>query len=268
MVATARNTFSTSEKAELKSAFERDGYFVVRGAVPSDKLDELHKGLSGAFEAASASGKLRECGGLTSGHINCYPGAGVQTIYDSLQMRGIIELMQELNPQMTRMPNVGCNFNIPGSHAQHYHTDRTFAREFIIANVALVDTVIANGAIDLVPGTHKRFYRYKDFLVERPHRNNTRVLTQRGDVLVRSSNVWHRGMPNRTPVPRAMLAFTWEDGGSTHDDPFNIDGGEIKFLANWYKPTVMGRLREQIFVKAPIVYSTFRLGRSLVDKTY
>jgi Phytanoyl-CoA dioxygenase (PhyH) len=268
MLAAVKKSLSVSDKTELKSAFERDGFFVVRDAVPSDRLDELHKALKMAFEAASASGKLRECGGLTSGHINCYPGAGVRTIYASLQERGIIDLMQELGPQMTRMPNVGCNFNIPGSHAQHYHTDRTFAREFIIANVAVVDTVVENGAIDLVPGTHKRFYRYKDFVIERPHRNNTRVLTKRGDVMVRSSNVWHRGMPNRTSVPRAMLAFTWEDGGSMHDDPFNIDGGKIKFLANWYTPTAMGRLREHVFVKAPIVYSTFRLGRSLVDSTY
>jgi hypothetical protein len=138
----------------------------------------------------------------------------------------------------------------------------------MIANVAVVDTVVENGAIDLVPGTHKRFYKYTQFVWERPYRNSKRVPMNRGDVLVRSSNVWHRGMPNRTSAPRAMLAFTWEDGGSNYEDPFQIEGGKIRFLSNWFKPTMIGRVREQVFVRAPFIYSAFRIGRSLCDSTY
>jgi hypothetical protein len=205
---------------------------------------------------------------MTSGHLNCYPGAGARFVYEELQQIGIIDLVKELHPHVTRMPNVGCNFNIPGSHAQHYHTDRPFTRDFMILNVALVDTVIENGAIDMIPGTHKRFYRYKEFVVERPYRNHQRLPLSRGDVLVRNSNVWHRGMPNRTSVPRPMLAFTWEDGGSDHEDPFDIDGGSIRFLSNWYKTTPIGRMREQVFVRVPVIYSAFRLARSICDRTY
>ena len=84
----------------------------------------------------------------------------------------------------------------------------------MIANVAVVDTVIENGAIELVPGTHKRFYKYTRFVLERRHRDGVSVPMNAGDVLIRSSNVWHRGMTNRTSVPRPMLAMTWEDGGS------------------------------------------------------
>jgi ectoine hydroxylase-related dioxygenase (phytanoyl-CoA dioxygenase family) len=166
------------------------------------------------------------------------------------------------------MPNVGCNFNLPRSHTQHYHIDRPFTRSFMIANVAVVDTVIENGAIDLIPGTHQRFYKYTRFVLERRHRDSVRVPLTQGDVLIRSSNVWHRGMTNRTSVPRPMLAMTWEDGGSSHPDPFSADGGKIRFLPNWFKPTPVGRLRERLFVKVPITYSAFRFARSLVDKTY
>ena len=35
------------------------------------------------------------------------------------------------------------------------------------------------------------------------------------------------------------------------------------FYPNWYKPTRIGRLRERIFVAAPITYSGYRLARSL-----
>ena len=48
-----------------------------------------------------------------------------------------------------------------------------------------------------------------------------------------------------------MLAFTWEDGGSNEPDPFSANGGQIRFLPNWFKLTPMGRLREKLFVKVP-----------------
>jgi hypothetical protein len=97
---------------------------------------------------------------------------------------------------------------------------------------------------------------------------NKRVITNRGDVVVRSSNVWHRGMTNETNVPRPMLAFTWEDGGNLAPDPFAFNNGKIRFLPNWFKLTPMGRLRERLFVKVPATYTALRFARSLVDSKY
>jgi hypothetical protein len=65
-----------------------------------------------------------------------------------------------------------------------------------------------------------------------------------------------------------MLALTWEDGGNNDQDPFSVEGGKIRFLPNWFKPTRVGRLREQLFVKVPITYSALRFARSLLDNTY
>jgi ectoine hydroxylase-related dioxygenase (phytanoyl-CoA dioxygenase family) len=266
MSATTRLTAGELENCQQE--FATNGYFVLRDVVSRERLTELQQALAREFDTAAKSGALFSGGGLVSGHLNCLPGAGARFAYDTLQERGIIDLMKQLHPNVLRMPNVGCNFNLPRSHTQHYHIDRPFTRSFMIANVAVVDTVIENGAIDLIPGTHQRFYKYTRFVLERRHRDSVRVPLLQGDVLIRSSNVWHRGMTNRTSVPRPMLAMTWEDGGSSHPDPFSADGGKIRFLPNWYKPTPVGRLREQLFVKVPITYSAFRFARSLVDKTY
>ncbi len=75
-------------------------------------------------------------------------------------------------------------------------------------------------------------------------------------------------MTNPRRVPRPMLAFTWEDGGSNEPDPSSFSGGKIRFLPNWFKLTPMGRLRERLFVKVPITYSALRFARSLVDSEY
>lgn len=264
----AADKLTSGEIQNAKQAFAGSGYFVLRNVVSQARLTELHRALAQEFDRASKSDGLFSGGGLLSGHLNCFPGAGARFAYDTLQECGIIDLIQQLHPNVLRMPNVGCNFNLPGSHTQHYHIDRPFTRDFMIANIAVVDTVVENGAIEVVPGTHKRFYKYTRFVLERRHRNSVRVPLNQGDVLIRSSNVWHRGTTNRTSVPRPMLAMTWEDGGSNDQDPFSAEGGNIRFLPNWFKPTRVGRLREQLFVKVPITYSALRFARSLFDSEY
>jgi ectoine hydroxylase-related dioxygenase (phytanoyl-CoA dioxygenase family) len=250
---------------ELKRTFDDQGYLVFPNVVSRERLTTLHQDLARAFEEARTAGKLLAGGGTISGHLNCFPGEGARFAYEALEQQGIIDLVRQLFPKATRMPNVGCNFNMPHSVAQHYHADRNFLDYFLIANVAVVDTTIENGAIDMLPGTHKKFYKYWRFAMERAYRGSTRIEMKQGDVLVRTSNVWHRGMPNFTNAPRPMLAFTWEDGGSKHADPFAVDGGRIAFKQNWYQPTPLGRLRERIYVAAPITYSAYRFATSLVD---
>lgn len=143
---------STSQIEALTSSFVNDGYFVIPNVVSADRLRDLHERLVDQFDKAKQSGGLFSGGGLMSGHLNCFPGSESRFVYDTLRERGIIDLIQSLHPRANRMPNVGCNFNLPGSATQHYHTDREFTREFMIANIAVVDTVEENGAIELIPG--------------------------------------------------------------------------------------------------------------------
>jgi ectoine hydroxylase-related dioxygenase (phytanoyl-CoA dioxygenase family) len=248
---------------KLKAAFAEDGYLIFRDVVSKEQLSALRGRIADEFDRSRQSGRLFSGGGLISGHLNCFPGEGSRFAYEALEKHGIIDLIKVIFPKAARMPNVGCNFNLPGSVTQHYHADRNFLDDFLIANVAVVDTDLANGAIDVIPGTHKKFYKFWRFAVERTARGSVRIPMKQGDVLVRTSNVWHRGMPNRTATARPMIAFTWEDGGSTREDPFKVEDGKIVFRQNWYKPTALGRLRERTFVTAPITYSAYRFVGSL-----
>ena len=248
---------------KLKQAFAEDGYLIFRDVVSKEQLSALRTRIADEFDRSRQSGRLFSGGGLISGHLNCFPGEGSRFAYEALEKHGIIDLIKVIFPKAVRLPNVGCNFNLPGSVTQHYHADRNFLDDFLIANVAVVDTDLANGAIDIIPGTHKKFYKFWRFAVERTARGSVRIPMKQGDVLVRTSNVWHRGMPNRTATARPMIAFTWEDGGSTHKDPFKVEDGKIVFRQNWYKPTTLGRLRERTFVTAPITYSAYRFVGSL-----
>jgi ectoine hydroxylase-related dioxygenase (phytanoyl-CoA dioxygenase family) len=259
----SNKTLAPTAIEALKKSFADDGFFIVRNVVSRAQLTDLQTQLVTEFDRAKQSGTLFSGGGLMSGHLNCFPGAGARFVYDTLKERGIIDLIRDLEPKATRMPYVGCNFNLPHSVTQHYHTDRNFTNPFMIANVAVVDTVVENGATEVIPGSHHRYYKYWQFAVQRPYRNSIRVPLAQGDIMVRTSNVWHRGMPNLTSVPRPMLALTWEDGGNPQEDPFAAENGKITFRPNWFSPTRLGRIRERIFVSVPVSYSAYRFVTSL-----
>jgi hypothetical protein len=121
-----------------------------------------------------------------------------------------------------------------------------------------------NGAIDVIPKTQQRFYRYWEFAMKRVYKDATRLPLSAGDVLIRVSTLWHRGMPNYSGKARPMLALTLGEPGVESDDPCSVRGGNIEFQTNWFTTSLLGRLRERTTVMAPITYSAYRFARSLI----
>ena len=246
---------------DLTSSFERDGYILLPGLVSKSKLADLSSKLRGEFARAKEKGELFAGGGTISGHLNCFPGAESRFVYDELEQQGVLDLIRKLSPAAARMPNVGCNMNLPNSSAQNSHVDGYAAKTFIIINVAAVDTDVANGATEIVPGTHLRDYKYWQYALS--GKPAVRLKAQAGDVSIRLSSVWHRGMPNKTNVPRPMLAFTWENGGSDLADPYSAHGGKITFLMNRYGQNLSSRVRERAFASMPALGSGYLFVRSI-----
>jgi ectoine hydroxylase-related dioxygenase (phytanoyl-CoA dioxygenase family) len=257
--------FSKSDLEKFSHTYAEQGYLVLRDIVSREKLAELKAQIFDAFEGAKRSGQLFSGGGNISGHLNCFPGQSSRFALEALEERGVVELIKQLynKPMPLR---VSSNLNLPKSVAQHYHQDGVFAEDFMIANVAVVDTDLVNGAIDVLPGTHKRFYEFWRYAIQRRYKLTTRLPLSAGDVLVRTSRLWHRGMPNNSATPRPMLAFTFGEKVAPKGDPFAVNEGKVSFDPNWFRPDFLGRLRERTFVTAPITYSAYRFARSLVGQ--
>jgi len=248
----------------LRREFAEKGYLTFEGVVDKARLTDLTANIRREFEAARASGRLFSGGGTVHGHLNCFPGAESRFVYAALADRGILDVVRALSSRPIRLPNIGCNFNLPGSNPQNEHVDGYAAEPFLVVNVAAVDTGLANGAMEIFPASHRRSYKYWQLVVEKPERK--RPVMKQGDVLVRTSALWHRGMANHTEQGRPMLAFSWEDGGSAEADPYAIHGGRITFLPNRHRTDWAGRLRERAFVAAPRLGTAFLVVQSLLDR--
>jgi hypothetical protein len=197
--------------------FERDGYLHVPGVVDRAPLSQLTREIAAAWREQVKSGAMFTGGGNRSGHLNCFPGQASRFVYQQLERRGIFQLVQSLSSERLATPNIGANLNLPGSGEQNEHVDGYAATPFLILNVAAVDTDLQNGAMEIVPLSHRKSFKYWEIVLRRTDR--ARLLMRQGDALIRISTLWHRGMPNHSADPRPMLAFTWENGGNNLADP-------------------------------------------------
>jgi ectoine hydroxylase-related dioxygenase (phytanoyl-CoA dioxygenase family) len=256
-------TVTSTDAESFARRFDEVGYVVFRDIVPTEPLQMLAEQIGSAYEEARCNGALFAGGGRHTGHLNCFPGETSRFVYDALVEHGIVDLVRAVRPDIVESVRATMNLNLPGSVAQHYHADGLYTREFIICNVAVIDTDLHNGAIDVLPGTHSRFYKFWRYAAERKFRLTTRIPMRQGDVLVRRSTLWHRGMPNQSPSPRPMMAVTFGENEPGAGDPFLVNDGALMFFPNWYNTSRLGQLRERAYVKAPITYSAYRFARSL-----
>lgn len=246
---------------QLRAAFADEGYLKFERVVPRARLAELSQSIASEFEQQRREGRLFAGGGTLAGHLNCFPGAGSRFVHDALEQSGILEIVSQLSTSPLRAPNIGCNLNLPGSAAQNEHVDGYASQPFLVVNVAAVDTNLENGAMEILRRTQGTESKYWQILLARPER--LRVCMRQGDVVIRTSTLWHRGMPNRSGTPRPMLAFTWEDGGSSLEDPYRVHDGRITFLPNRFKTNLSSRLRERAFVAMPAIGTAYHAVRSL-----
>jgi hypothetical protein len=252
-----------TEVEEFRRGLDEDGYVIIRGAVSEERLAELDAALIAEFERIKQAGELFEGGGSLSGHLNCFPGEGARFVWDEIVERGIVDLVRAVRPDIVDSVRATLNWNMPGSVPQHYHMDGVYLKDFLICNVAVIDTDLVNGAIDVLPGTNTEWYKFWRYAIERKYKLTTRVPLRRGDAIVRKSTLWHRGMPNDSDRPRPMMAITFGELEDTSGDPFALNDGKIEFYPNWYRTSRLGQIRERTFVTAPITYSAWRFARSL-----
>ena len=265
-----RQSSATNTDGGAFTAVQRDlandGYAVLKGVVPREPLAELHLQLLDAYQASAKFAG----GGSIMGHLNCFPGEAARLIYEALRDCGLVAAIIASRPGKPNDMFARVNWNLPGSCAQHWHMDGTFVRDFIICNVAIIDIDRINGPTEVIPGSHRQFCPYWRFVTERRTRLSAAVPLHQGDVLIRTSTLWHRGTPNRSGAVRSLMSLSFGEKEAGPEDPFETNGGGITFYPNWYdNATRADILRERLEKTLPVTRSAGRLAKSLLgDRGY
>jgi ectoine hydroxylase-related dioxygenase (phytanoyl-CoA dioxygenase family) len=114
----------------------------------------------------------------------------------------------------------GCDVPLRGSAYQGVHVDyqRPLFSEApdlslpayaLVVSFGLVRITLENGPIEIAPGTHHMARKEAIRAVEAGEIGMQAIPLEIGDVLIRHPWALHRGAPNRTDMPRALVSLRY-----------------------------------------------------------
>jgi hypothetical protein len=247
---------------------KQNGFFEIKDVIDIKIINDFFEEISQNYDLNIK----KNIGGTLSGHLNCIPGSSAKNLLKNINQKSIFDEISnffKINIYEYNM-SIGANINLPGSHYQHMHTDSDFYDEFYILNIPLVDTNEVNGSLSIIPGSHREPYSYIDYKLKGLYKKRIRVNQSIGSCIVRSSNLWHRGTPNKSLNIRPMINVVFTRNKNSKKDFLvsNLEShpdlnGNIEFINNWYKSNFLGYLWEFATVKIPFVHALKRVVMSL-----
>ena len=240
--------------------YAAQGYLVLRGVIDPGFCRKF--GQAACDEYRRSKDRRPALAGSLAGHLNFSMGPGGRVLLAQLGAAHIPELLARLAGEPLVLAQAAGNLNLPGRVHQNYHIDGEFARRSMIVNLCLTATDDSNGATELVPASHHDEMSYRRFGWDGWAKRSARPALAPGDVLIRPSNLWHRGTPNRSEFPRPMAAFVWTppaflgsyDAEAELSGPLTLSGNKFYGRFAW--------LKEVVAVKLPWLDEGIRLGRS------
>ena len=144
-------------------------------------------------------------GGQWFGHLSYVPSPSSRIFKEIACNRRIQEVLDRALGKDYKIVGFGGNANVPGSRYQPAHTDGWLGTDFLVVNIPLGEVTEYNGSTEVWPRTHQEKLTVSEFNAVR--RQSVRLNSSPGDVVIRYSNLWHRGTPNRSADVRMMLAL-------------------------------------------------------------
>lgn len=200
---------------------ERDGVLVLDQIVDHAPLDVLKKRMDRdsvdllAF-CESIGGNPRDRGHLQQGPPPMAPYVFPDYVANSL----IYDALRTILGEGAYCEFYNGNTNCPGSAYQQLHLDAMHTASTgeaaaptsaVVVNVVPQDVDEHNGAVELWPGTHMIVVPTPvpddAIAARRATTAPMRGVIRKGDVLLRDSRLWHRGVPNPSGEYRHMIAM-------------------------------------------------------------
>jgi len=262
---------ATREQNALE--LETSGYTLLESCVDVKHTEDALKELLTEYE--SARPMRWRGGGKWFGHLNYVPSPSNRIIREIASSSRIKRVLDSALGEDYKVVGLGGNANLPGSRYQPAHADGWLGTDFLIVNVPLGKVTEDNGSTEVWPGTHKEKLTIAEF--NAVQRKSVRLNSSPGDVVIRYSNLWHRGTPNRSSDVRIMLALivsrfydklppiTVSKDQQANLLTFGLSvncktGPEFKrrFAPNYFDPNLKGNVLELTWMFAPGIFTAIR----------
>tara|TARA_S200000501_G_scaffold365219_1_gene398375 strand:- start:465 stop:1226 length:762 start_codon:yes stop_codon:yes gene_type:complete len=244
--------------------FEKDGFIILRNFIKDKDFDSLCEKLK--KDVLQEFNKLDKKGGSLMGNLNISPGTYSKKIFEKIDTEKFKKIMNCISKKNFSSFDIvsGGNLNFQYQYNQHFHTDSKFDNSFLIVNVVTEDIFETNGPLEVLPGTQKEKLPYWRIIFKK----SQKILAKKGDLIIRTSNLWHRGTKNISKNPRLLLAYTFKERIGEKGKLEFEENKDLKILNNLFKSNVRGTLRENFYTRLSYLYKSFRLLRSIFTKKH
>jgi hypothetical protein len=249
------------------------GYTLLESCIDVNLTEIAMKELLAEYE--SACPMPWRGGGKWFGHINYVPSPSNQIFREIASNSRIKRVLDHALGRDYKIVGFGGNANLPGSRYQPAHADGWLGTDFVVVNIPLGQVTEFNGSTEIWPRTHQEKLTIPQF--NGVPRQSVRLNSSPGDVVIRYSNLWHRGTPNKSSDVRLMLALLvsqvyeklppvivskeQQADLMTFGLPVNVQtGSEFKrgFTPNYFDPNLKGNILELTWMFAPGVFTAIR----------
>lgn len=242
--------------------FYQQGFLLLPGALPAAPCEAFGAAVLAEYECMKQTGQASALIGAQAGHLNIRMGEQGRALLALVEEAGIATLVAELAGGRAVLRQAVGNLNLPGSCTQNFHMDGLFAERLIIANVCLTPTTAANGATELIPQSDRTELSYWRLTRDSWRGKSLRPALNPGDVLIRPSNLWHRGTANHSQAARPMAGFIWgplTEGEAAAPCP-DLQGPLTLFANKFYGR--FAKTKEFTAARLPWLDEGLRLGQS------
>ncbi len=240
------------------SNFEKNGFIILENFIQDKDFysvcENLKKDTLIEFE------KLEKTGGSLMGNLNVSPGYYAKIIFEKINTKEFQKIIEKISNQEFSNFDIisGGNLNFQYKYNQHFHTDSKFNNSFLIVNVVIEDIYETNGPLEILPGTQKKNLPYWKIIFKK----SFKILAKKGDLIIRTSNLWHRGTKNLSKNPRLLLAYILKDKIHNKAKSDFDDKKKLMISNNIFKSNIKGKIKENFYTKFSYLYKSYRLLRS------
>ncbi len=248
---------------KLFEEFNAKGFIILRDFISDESFSSVCKDLK--EEVLVEFGKLKKTGGSLMGNLNVSPGVYAKTIFQKFNTQKFQEIIEQISRKKISNFDVisGGNLNFQYKYNQHFHTDSKFKDSFLIVNVVTEDIYEDNGPLEILPGTQKENFPYWKIAFKKSYK----IIAKKGDLIIRTSNLWHRGTKNISKNPRLLLAYTFRDKINL-DAKLDFEDRKLSISNNIFKTNLKGILKENFYTRFSYIYIIYRFLRSIITKKH
>jgi hypothetical protein len=249
--------------------FINDGYLVKKKFLQSKQFDLICNDLNNEIEKTYLRTDIDKLGGSLTGNLNTNPGKYGKLILNLLLKNGLNNILQKISGEKFSdfYMTTGGNLSIPNKHSQHFHMDGNYRDLFYFVSVATSNIYAINGPTEIILGGHKKELPYWKFLFKK--KKIKKIILSKGDLIIRRSNLWHRGTINRSDKNRFIIAYLFfkrKDNINIKKLAISNNFKKVTITNNFFGNNFSQRLFEYFYIYFKFLFIAWKAFSSFFPK--